>query len=294
MPTYPQFPQYTCDRCSIVSKKWRPKCPRCLRVGAMHPVGMEPKPPPPKYQPASATRPMHVERLVTGISSVDDVFGGGLPTGAAIVLAAGQGCGKSTLALQIAAGVGGRRAFYVSAEEPPDRVRLRIDQLGLADRLANGANGMDMPIPDLRDMGDIRDAMASTTRALVVVDSLSQLRDARQDTPDRQQNLLRNAMWFFHDATRSKRCYLLIGRLNKKDDIAGIRDVEYELDATAHLIRNGRLGRKIVCPEKNRFHETGIVREMMMTAKGLVPCTGYVEAPEDDADGERRRDAEPF
>ena len=85
-------------------------------------------------------------RQAIGIDEVDRVLGGGLVGGEVVLLGGEPGIGKSTLVLQVAAGVAmgaGAEAtvMYATAEESAAQLRLRAHRLGLgqeglADRLA--------------------------------------------------------------------------------------------------------------------------------------------------------------
>ena len=92
-----------------------------------------------------ATRPAPGSRV--GIGEVDRVLGGGLVPGALVLLGGEPGIGKSTLVLEIAAGVARAQArtgggaetapvLYATGEESAEQLHLRADRLGLADGLA--------------------------------------------------------------------------------------------------------------------------------------------------------------
>ena len=80
-----------------------------------------------------------------GIGELDRVLGGGIVAGSVVLLGGEPGIGKSTLLLQVAAGIAtgvaggdGRRivgssVLYATGEESTGQVRLRATRLGLAD-----------------------------------------------------------------------------------------------------------------------------------------------------------------
>ena len=69
-------------------------------------------------------------RVSTGVPELDRVLGGGLVPGSVTLLAGEPGIGKSTLALQLAAGAETQRPIlYVTGEESGEQVRLRADRL---------------------------------------------------------------------------------------------------------------------------------------------------------------------
>ena len=62
------------------------------------------------------------------------VLGGGIMKGSVALIAGEPGIGKSTLMLQLAAGIKSEgRVLYISGEESPEQIRLRADRLGVRD-----------------------------------------------------------------------------------------------------------------------------------------------------------------
>jgi archaellum biogenesis ATPase FlaH len=74
-------------------------------------------------------------RVRSGISEVDEMFGGGILPGSTITLSSKAGVGKSTMALQILNGMvkNGFRVGYVSAEESIHQVAFACRRLGIED-----------------------------------------------------------------------------------------------------------------------------------------------------------------
>jgi len=221
------------------------------------------------YAAAEKTRRVHVP---TGFEGIDAMFGGGLPRPAAILLGGGQGSGKSTLCLQIAAHVGSQHVLYIAGEEPRGDVRLRGDTFGLSDQLqhlkifcCNAHNA--------RDLALLRPALAVEKRKLIIIDSLNCLVDSEHDTRDKQQNMLRNTQYLF-DQSRASQCLIIaIVRLNKGEDVAGIREIEYVPDATVLLRRaegsEPRSMRVLFFPKKNRFGDDAAETRFLMSGTGL-------------------------
>src|SRR5690606_36509268 len=74
-------------------------------------------------------------RVVTCISELDRVTGGGFVMGSALRVGGDPGIGKSTLLRQAVADLSnrGKRVVYVSGEEAVAQVRLRAQRLGLGE-----------------------------------------------------------------------------------------------------------------------------------------------------------------
>ena len=64
-------------------------------------------------------------RISTGHSEIDRILGGGLVPGSLLLFGGEPGVGKSTLALQLAMKMTGRKILYVSGEESGEQIKLR-------------------------------------------------------------------------------------------------------------------------------------------------------------------------
>ena len=125
--------QHVCSECGWKSSKWVGRCrqPRLREVGRHGCEEVVHAQPSTVRGPRPTTGGMSVpislpqisagsgERLITGITELDRVLGGGVVPGSLILLAGDPGIGKSTLALQAAGKLGTREhpALYVSGEE---------------------------------------------------------------------------------------------------------------------------------------------------------------------------------
>jgi predicted ATP-dependent serine protease len=272
---------YRCETCNRLLQVYDARCPFCWQAGSVVP-NLPHLRRPPADTLGDAPR-MQIERLSTGLDSLDRVFGGtasgghGMARPSCVLLSGGQGGGKSTLALQIAAGVGAHRALYLASEEPREQIRDRVERLRRLEELRA------MRLLEVHDMAEVAQAMRGCTRTLVIVDSLNELVDARHDTADENANALRRVQWFFDQAKATQRVVLLVAQLNKDDYIAGHRKIQYKPDAAVRIDRVGRLKRVVSCPVKNRFGEVGVEATFLMMESGLVEVPDVAEAQDEDA-----------
>src|SRR5277367_3663216 len=135
---------YVCQNCGAVTQRWQGKCESCgewntiieeaaaLGVGGAAARRGAAGRPFPLEELAGAARPD--PRLVTGISELDRVAGGGFVPGSATLIGGEPGIGKSTLLIQACAALAkaGGRVVYVSGEESTEQVRLRAARLNLS------------------------------------------------------------------------------------------------------------------------------------------------------------------
>src|ERR1700753_337075 len=138
-------PSYVCQNCGAISQRWQGKCEACgewntiieeaaaLGVGAASARKGAAGRPFPLESLSGASKP--VARIVTGVSELDRVAGGGFVPGSATLIGGEPGIGKSTLLIQACAALArkGARVVYVSGEESTEQVRLRAARLGLSD-----------------------------------------------------------------------------------------------------------------------------------------------------------------
>ena len=101
----------------------RTRCARRVAVGAG-----------PRIEPVALADigEADVPRLATGIGELDRVLGGGIVPGSLVLVGGEPGIGKSTLLLQVAAGVWPARSCTRPARNRPAQVRLRAGRLGPA------------------------------------------------------------------------------------------------------------------------------------------------------------------
>src|SRR5262245_35269461 len=129
---------YACTECGAQQPRWLGRCPECGGWSTLveERAAVESEPRELIVREPSGAKPRRlaeidadaVPRLGTGIAELDRVLGGGIVPGSVVLLAGEPGVGKSTLALQLAAGIeSSRPVLYVAGEESPEQIRLRAD-----------------------------------------------------------------------------------------------------------------------------------------------------------------------
>src|SRR4051794_5294638 len=132
---------FKCTECGWQTAKWVGRCGECqawstlkegtAAVGTTRRTGgrVVPRSVPVPIADVSA---YDAASTPSGVGELDRVLGGGLVSGAVVLLAGEPGVGKSTLLLDVAsrAAQQGRTVLYVSGEESAGQVRLRAERIG--------------------------------------------------------------------------------------------------------------------------------------------------------------------
>ena len=267
---------YVCQNCGAISQRWQGKCDSCgewntiieeaaalgvggaaLRKGASgRPFPLE------DLSGASPPQP----RIVTGISELDRVAGGGFVPGSATLIGGEPGIGKSTLLIQACAALAGRggRVVYVSGEESTEQVRLRATRLGLAQAAVQlAAQTLVEDIVATLGSGD--------APKFVIVDSIQTMwSDAIESAPGTVSQVRGAAQALIRFAKSSGAAVILVGHVTKDGQIAGPRVVEHMVDAVLSFEGEGAHAFRVLRATKNRFGPTDEIGVFEMTGAGLA------------------------
>ncbi len=266
---------FFCQECGYSSPKWMGKCPGC---GAWNTFTekMETK------QNAGGvvrreklilTRLAEVEsqksqRMLTGIGEFDRVLGGGMVRDSVTILTAPPGGGKSTLSLMVACALakGGYRVLYATGEESDSQIKHRADRI---------FHNIEENIWILADtsMDAVLQAITEVDADLVILDSiqtfsLEAFYPARAGNPTQTMECASALVQCAKNKNR-QRAVLLIGQMNKNDEIAGLRALEHLVDTVLVMEGEGQDELRGLIATKNRFGSTGEMGFFAMTEKGL-------------------------
>jgi DNA repair protein RadA/Sms len=275
--------EFVCQECGHRQTKWVGKCPACGRWNTLTEESRRAQPSAKGRQaagilgmagvaPAAALRRLSEvegdaagERVATGIGELDRVLGGGLVAGSAVLVGGEPGVGKSTLAIQFAAGIASRGApvLYISGEEAALQVRRRAERLGLP------LDGI-LVLADI-DVDAILRAMRDTRPTAVIVDSVQTIRTPRIESAPGSVSQLREATAELITGARTLESALwLIGHVTKEGAVAGPRVLEHMVDAVLYFEGDQHGAFRILRAVKNRFGPTGELGVFEMQGAGLV------------------------
>jgi DNA repair protein RadA/Sms len=265
--------RYACQECGAVLAKWAGRCDAC---GAWNSIVEDiPREPLPRGLGHGRGRRLELvalqgggpepTRITTGIAEFDRAIGGGLVRGSALLISGDPGIGKSTLALQAAAGLAKQdmTCLYVSGEEAVEQLRLRARRLGLADAAVMLASAT-----------SVRDILASLdepggAEAVVIASIQTMFVDSLDSAPGTVAQVRTSAHELIRFAKRRGAALLLVGHVTKEGQIAGPRVLEHMVDTVLYFEGERSHQFRILRAVKNRFGATDEIGVFEMTEGGL-------------------------
>ncbi len=262
---------FCCSSCGHEEPKWLGRCPGCGEWNSFKEISLatsrssSPVAPLEKSAPLSLNKVKleKIERRSTGIPEADQVLGGGLVEGSAILLGGEPGIGKSTLMLQIARNAAAEsKVLYISGEESPRQIKLRARRLGIeADRLLLYCES---------SVEDILNAMDGEKPGLVVMDSIQTVHSESQGAVPGTVNQLKYGCFELINRVRQSGAVLfLIAHVTKEGAIAGPKVIEHMVDTVLYFDHSANELR-ILRATKNRFGPVDEVGLFRMEEKGLM------------------------
>ena len=247
---------YVCSNCGETSPRWMGRCPSCGSWNTMNEdvVAEAPKAGTAAAKQAAAARPEGVttltakrlseismteekSRILTGISELDRVLGGGIVLGGVVLLSGEPGVGKSTMLLQLCGAISNQHSvLYITGEESVRQVKLRAARLKVPqDNIFLAAEN---------DVDEICGLIEKEKPDLVVIDSIQTMRCM--------------------DISSSA------GTVNKDGAIAGPKVMEHIVDTVLYFEGDKMLPYRILRAAKNRYGSTNELGMFDMTGQGLA------------------------
>ena len=269
---------YKCSACGYQTPKWMGKCPECEEWNSFVEEDVLPKGK--RSAKGNLGKKRNVlklaeiessksSRIITGIREFDRVMGGGIVKDSVTILTSPPGGGKSTLTLMIA-GEGakqGKRVLYATGEESDSQIKNR------ADRVMETIHENIWIIADT-SLNHVMEAVQEVDPDIIVLDSiqtfvLEEFLPARAGNPTQTMECAAALVQCAKSPER-QRAVILIGQMNKNDEIAGLRSLEHLVDTVLVLEGNNEEELRSIMATKNRFGSTGEMGFFTMTEKGLL------------------------
>lgn len=267
--------QYVCQACGAVASRWAGKCGSCGEWNSLVEELTSALPPGGGLSNGAKGRVVRLEglkgesseapRIESCIGELDRVTGGGFVPGSAILMGGEPGIGKSTLLLQVAAGIArnGKRVLYFSGEEAVAQVRLRAERLEVADA----------PV-ELASETNLANVLATLSEGrhadLVIIDSIQTLwADALEAAPGSVSQVRAATQSLIRHAKQSASALILVGHVTKEGSIAGPKVVEHMVDTVLYFEGEPGHAFRILRTVKNRFGPTNEIGVFEMATLGL-------------------------
>ncbi len=262
---------FVCQECGATSIKWYGRCPSCGQWGSLVEEAVEKKT---VKLPATGEAPRPVtqigveetERILTGITELDGVLGGGLVPGSLVLLGGEPGIGKSTLLLQAAKAVADSagQVLYVSGEESATQVGLRARRLyAMSDQLLLLSNN---------NLDEILQSARESHIRMMVVDSIQSVYQPELSAaPGSVSQVRQCGAAFLEYAKESNVVVLLVGHVTKEGTLAGPRVLEHMVDTVLYFEGERYNAFRLLRAAKNRFGSTNEIGVFEMRDDGLIP-----------------------
>ncbi|HPJ78789.1 MAG TPA: DNA repair protein RadA [Prolixibacteraceae bacterium] len=263
---------YTCQNCGAESPKWIGRCPSCDQWNTYveEIVASTSKSASPSLTSAgspplrlSEIADLHLDRLDTGIAEFNRVLGGGLVPGSLVLIGGEPGIGKSTLVLQLALSLKGKKILYASGEESLQQIKLRANRLKMESKgswfLAETSLEMVMHTVE-QEKPDI-----------LVVDSIQTMAtDKIESSPGSVAQVRECTAVLLRHAKKYHMTVILIGHINKEGNLAGPKVLEHIVDTVIQFEGDNRHYFRVLRSTKNRFGSTAELGIFEMRQNGLV------------------------
>lgn len=267
---------YFCQSCGYESAKWLGKCPSCNQWNTfVEEVVEKGSTSIPTWKTETTSRklskPSKVDeiqssterRIPTGDKELDRVLGGGLVEGSLILIGGEPGIGKSTLMLQLALNLKGKKLLYISGEESEQQIKMRAERI-------KESPSSDCYILTETSTQNIFKQIEILEPEIVVVDSIQTLHSAHIDsTPGSVSQVRECTAELLRFAKETGTPVFLIGHITKDGAIAGPKILEHMVDTVLQFEGDRHHVYRILRSIKNRFGAAAELGIYEMQGSGL-------------------------
>ena len=274
---------FFCKECGNESPKWFGKCPACgawntcveetvvtgkdsksvkKSVGLEMDKGL----PTPINEIGNAKE----QRIILPYEELNRVLGGGLVLGSLTLVGGEPGIGKSTLLLQTALQLAGRKVLYISGEESQTQIKMRAERIGI--------HNTDCLILTETNTQEILKHFKNVQPDIVIVDSIQTLESPYVDATAGSLSQIRETAAEMNKIAKAYQVpVFLIGHITKDGSIAGPKILEHIVDTVLQFEGDRHYGFRILRTIKNRFGSASELGIFEMNATGLREVTNPSE-----------------
>ena len=269
---------FFCKSCGNESPKWFGKCPACGEWNTC----VEEKEVRSKKQedrrqktevvplPIKEITNAEEQRIVLPYEELNRVLGGGLVLGSLVLVGGEPGIGKSTLLLQTALQLSGKKVLYISGEESQTQIKMRADRVGIKNE--------NCLILTETDTKEILKQFKDVQPDIVIIDSIQTLNSPYVDATAGTVSQIRETAAEMNKIAKSYQVpVFLIGHITKDGSIAGPKILEHIVDTVLQFEGDRHYGFRILRTIKNRFGSASELGIFEMNANGLREVTNPSE-----------------
>ena len=265
---------FFCSSCGSELSKWAGQCPDCKAWNTVKEFRQSAVTGVTRKSGYTGTANQQVTELASvsdqklaridiGINELDRVLGGGIVPGSVILIGGDPGIGKSTLLLQVLAGLMGQlKCLYVSGEESLQQINMRAKRLGL-------------DVGALRCLTETNVEMILSVAekeqpSMVVIDSIQTLHSEQvSSAPGSVSQVRESAAGLVRYAKQMNCAMVLVGHVTKDGSLAGPRILEHMVDAVLYFQSDEGSRYRVIRAFKNRFGAVNELGVFAMTGTGL-------------------------
>ncbi len=264
---------YICQECGASFPTWSGKCSSCGQWNTLVEEKISKKGQKQTFQKqGNPTKPLPIskikredtlERISTGIKSLDEALGGGIVKGQVLLISGEPGIGKSTLLLQVSNNISqNRKVLYITGEESAQQVYIRGERIGaLSDNLL---------IMSETHLENIISVIESEEPEFIVLDSVQTIYSSEIESAAGSVSQVREVSGKITEIAKSKNIStIIVGQVTKEGSIAGPKVLEHIVDSVVHFEGERGHAYRVLKVIKNRFGAAGEIAVFSMKDKGL-------------------------
>ena len=215
-------------------------------------------------------------------TELNRVLGGGIVAGSLILFGGEPGIGKSTLSLQMALELTGKKVLYVTGEESEQQVKMRAERMGEKNETCY--------ILSETNTQNIFAQIQAIDPQILIIDSIQTLHTAYiESSPGSISQIKECAAEFLKYAKTTGVPVFLIGHITKEGSIAGPKVLEHMIDCSIMLEGGNDSRFRTLRGIKNRFGAINELGVFAMLDSGLKevknPSSIFLSRGEDPAPG---------
>ena len=269
---------FFCKSCGNESPKWFGKCPACGEWNTCVEEKEERRKKKEERRWKTENQPVPVkeianakeQRILLPYEELNRVLGGGLVLGSLVLVGGEPGIGKSTLLLQTALQLTGKRVLYISGEESQTQIKMRADRVGILNE--------NCLILTETDTKEILEHFKNVEPDIVIIDSIQTLTSPYVDATAGTISQIRETAAEMNKIAKTYQVpVFLIGHITKDGSIAGPKILEHIVDTVLQFEGDRHYGFRILRTIKNRFGSASELGIFEMNATGLREVTNPSE-----------------